>query len=135
MYMSKTFATLTDRVKAGFIDIILIFTLIYSVSEILLSFKPPHVEYVRIVSYIVIFCCYEPILVSLFGGTIGHSICKIEVKSESDTDKNVAIHLSFLRYIIKLFLGWLSFISILFSGKSKAIHDYAVGSVVVEENK
>jgi uncharacterized RDD family membrane protein YckC len=87
---------------------------------------------VRIISYVLIFLGYEPILVSLFGRTIGHSFAGIEVKNESDTNKNIPIHFSILRYIIKWLLGWMSFISILFSKKSKVIHDYAVNSVVIE---
>lgn len=133
--MDRNYATLTDRVKAGIIDIILIFALIYSVSEIILSFDSIYSNSIRIISYILIFCCYEPLLVSVYGATIGQYLCKIEVKKDSYTDKNIPIHLSFLRYILKLILGWVSFLSILFSDKSKAIHDYAVSSVVVEELK
>lgn len=127
------YARLVDRVKAGILDVVLLFTLIYSVSEILSIFEHDYAEKVRILTYILFFCCYEPLLVSFYGGTLGHSLSGIEVKKESNTQKNIAIHWSFLRYIIKLLLGWVSFVSILFSSKSKAIHDYAEGSVVIEK--
>jgi uncharacterized RDD family membrane protein YckC len=45
--------------------------------------------------------------------------------------ENISIPSAYLRIIVKLFLGLISFFTIPFSDKKRAIHDFAVDSVVI----
>jgi hypothetical protein len=57
---------------------------------------------------------------------------KIRVRSNSDHSKRINFFQALVRFIIKFLLGWLSFISVFTSGKSRTIHDYLSGSVMIK---
>jgi uncharacterized RDD family membrane protein YckC len=38
---------------------------------------------------------------------------------------------AYLRIVVKIFLGFISFFSIIFSKRKRAIHDFASGTIVV----
>ncbi len=118
------------RIKAALTDYLILLALIFSVSFIFKEFD--HVpNYARIIAFVFIFLLYDPLLVSLFGGTIGHHFNGIKVRREENEKKNIFFHLALIRYIIKVFLGWISFFTINGNQKVKAIHDLAVGSIVI----
>jgi len=129
--MQKKYARLPDRVKAAVIDSIVIVAAMYLTSEIFALFE--HVpNSIRISAAILLSILYDPIFTSSFGGTIGHSKSKIEVKRESDTTKNISFPLALIRFLLKATLGWLSLLTVTGNEKRKAIHDLAVNSVVLE---
>ena len=118
------------RIKAALSDYLILLALIFSVSFIFKEFD--HVpNYARIIAFVFIFLLYDPLLVSLFGGTIGHHFNGIKVRREENEKKNIFFHLALIRYIVKVFLGWISFFTINGNQKGKAIHDLAVGSIVI----
>lgn len=130
--MEENYAILPDRVKAAVIDGIILIAAMYATSEILNLFeKVPN--YVRIVAAVFLFVLYDPIFTSQFGGTIGHSYSKINVKKDSDRTTNISLPAAVLRFILKASLGWLSLLTVTGNEKKKAIHDLAVNSVVLEE--
>ncbi len=88
----------------------------------------------RIITLLSIFLLYDPLFVSSFGGTIGHIIIGLRVKENINEQKNIHFLLAFVRYIIKLLLGWISLLTISKTQKKRAIHDIISGSVVISKN-
>ncbi|WP_435623225.1 RDD family protein [Flagellimonas sp.] len=131
--MKKEYALLPDRVKAAFIDAVILVASMYLTSEILNLFDSVP-DYVRISLFIAFTFLYEPIFVSVFGQTLGHSYSGIRVERDNDSGKHVIFPLALLRSIIKYILGWLSFLTVTGDEHKKAIHDHAAKSIVVKDN-
>jgi uncharacterized RDD family membrane protein YckC len=87
-------------------------------------------DYVRGILFVVVFILYEPILVA-FGSTVGQLILNIRVRNFYNPLKRVAFPMVFVRFVIKVFLGWLSFITVTFNINRRAIHDFVSGSVMI----
>jgi hypothetical protein len=79
-----------------------------------------------------IFFLYDPIMVSLFGGTIGHLVIRLRVKQYKYETKNLFFVLAFFRFLVKIFLGWLSFLTVSGNKEKRAIHDILPGSIVIQ---
>lgn len=75
----------------------------------------------------------EPGLVALTGGTVGHHLLGIRV-AKQDGSGNINILSAAVRFVVKLLLGWLSFILVLTTAKHQAVHDLVVRSIVVVKN-
>lgn len=73
---------------------------------------------------------YEPVCTT-FGATLGQHKMQIRVRKIGDETKPINLFQAIIRYFFKILLGWLSFISIFMSNKSRAIHDIVSGSVMV----
>lgn len=125
-----SYAGIFDRVKAVIIDSIILIILMYVTTDLLSLFdNVPNSA--RIIAFVCIFCLYDPMLTSVFGGTIGHKLSGIRVKQEEHPEKNIPFLLALLRYITKASLGWISLLTVSGHEKKKAIHDAIAGSVVV----
>jgi uncharacterized RDD family membrane protein YckC len=128
------YPSVTDRVKAIVADwgIILVFifiiTFIFSLFE-----KVP--DNARFFAFIFIFCLYDPIFTSLFGGTIGHMMNGIRVRKENNENENITFLSAIVRFAIKITLGGISLLTVTGNKKRKAIHDFAVQSVVICYNQ
>jgi len=123
-----------ERVKAAFADGVIVVIMMISISELFSKFE--HVpDNARIAAAIFIFGLYDPIFTSLFGGTLGHLSMKLQVRNENNQAKMIILPLAILRFMIKLFLGWISLLSIGSSEKRRAMHDIASGSVVIYKNQ
>jgi uncharacterized RDD family membrane protein YckC len=126
----ENYPGILDRVKAIFIDGIIIIVYMFIVSYIFSLFENVP-DNARIIAFVFIFFLYDPLFTSLLGGTIGHMIIGIRVKRELNEQKNIQFPSAVLRYIVKASLGWISLLTITANKKGKAIHDMLVGSVVV----
>lgn len=127
--MYKEYPSILDRIKSTTIDTVIIIGFMYLASEILNSFENIP-NYFRMIVFIGIWL-YEPILTS-FGATIGNDKMEIRVRSNSDHSKRINFFQAVIRFIIKILLGWLSFITVFSSKKSRTIHDYLSGSVMIK---
>lgn len=132
--MSVEYAMLLDRIKAAVIDAVILIASMYAVSELLELF-----EYVpnaiRILFAVFIFVLYEPLFVSQFGGTIGHSYSGLMVKRDNLLCGNINFFMALIRFILKAFLGWISLLTVTSNNKKKAIHDFLANSVVVVKKR
>lgn len=79
--------------------------------------------------FVVALVLYEPLLVSLTGGTIGHHARNLRVQREVDGG-NLNIVVAFLRWCLKSFLGIVSFFFIVLTRRHQALHDIATRSIV-----
>jgi hypothetical protein len=87
-------------------------------------------DYIKAVTFFIVFILYEPLLVS-FGATIGQFILSIRVRSFKDPQRNLPFYLAIVRTAVKVTLGWLSFLTITFNINRRAIHDYASNSIMI----
>jgi len=129
--MKPTYANLPSRFKAATIDSIVLIGMMYLASEIFSLFESVP-NYFRLTVSVFVFLLYDPIFVSVFGGTIGHSYIGISVKRDGDSKKNIIFPLAIIRFIVKVFLGWISLLTTTSNEKKKAIHDFIAKSVVIE---
>ena len=130
--MKNEYAILPDRIKAAVIDGILLIAAMYAASEILNIFENVP-NYIRISIAISLFILYDPFFTSQYGGTIGHSFSKITVRKDIDRENYIGFPSALLRFILKISLGWISLLTVTGNQKKKAIHDFVVNSVVVNE--
>ena len=124
--MEQEFATLLDRTKASFIDVLLLLFLMYTFSIAFEFFDNVPVN-LRKWLMIFIFLIYEPLANTIYT-TFGNYIMGITVRKVIDTSKNLYIFKSFFRCLFKILFGWFSFITIF--SKSKTAQ-FTIISVVV----
>jgi uncharacterized RDD family membrane protein YckC len=127
--MKQSYPQLTDRLQSTFFDAIIIVLLMYGITSILDNFEnvPDSVR----IAMLLLVLSYEPICTSL-GCTIGNYAKGIRVRKESNTAAKINIFQAFIRYIVKILLGWVSFLSINSNPKRRAMHDLASGSVMIK---
>jgi len=87
-------------------------------------------DYIRGLIFFIVVILYEPILIS-FGCTIGQLLMSIRVRNHRKPSRKIWIGNAIIRLFAKVFLGWLSFITISFNAQRRAIHDMVSGSVVI----
>ncbi len=125
------YPTLTDRIQSSFVDGIFIILMMFAFAKILDRYE--HVpDWVRIALFFGLWAIYEPVCTTL-GATIGNLIKGIRVRSHTDVSKHINILQALFRYIIKIALGWISFLTMHTNTKRRAIHDFAVGSVMIRK--
>ncbi len=128
--VAEVYPGLPERVKALIMDSVLIIVFMMLLTNIFSEFENLPL-YTKKIAFVFIFVLYDPLFTSLFGGTLGHMRMNLTVRRIENTDKKIFFPLAILRYIIKFFLGWVSFLSIGSSEKNLTIHDKLSGSVVV----
>jgi uncharacterized RDD family membrane protein YckC len=129
------YPSLLLRMQSSFVDIILLLVFMVIVTNIFDAMQSANTNIPDwVIQFLFIFIFfYEPICVSL-GCTLGQKIMGIRVRQYQQNQKNINIFFSVLRYIVKLSLGWLSFITIKSNAQSRAIHDIVGQSLVVKKN-
>jgi len=88
--------------------------------------------FVKGILFVVVVLLYEPILITT-GSTIGQLFMNLRVRDFNKPDQKLTFHLAILRTLIKILLGWLSFITVTFNINRRAIHDFASGSVMISK--
>lgn len=83
----------------------------------------------RVETILAMFFIYESLCTSRLC-TLGQKIMGIRVR-KIDSFERISIPSAYLRVNVKVFLGIISFFTMLFTKNSKAIHDFTVGSIVI----
>ncbi len=120
----------SDRVRAAVTDSFVLVALSVIASQIFTSIGE-EIPIARGITIVLIFALYDPLMVSILGGTIGHRIMGLRVKSQVDVSKNINIVAAIIRYFVKLVLGGISLFVVSKKEKRHAIHDMVAKSVVV----
>ena len=126
----KPLLGLFTRVKAAIVDSVIVIILMMLASEILLDFEPV-ATWVRVLVFMFIFVIYEPLFISAFGMTIGHSLMKIKVQRDHPEGGIINIFVAIARFLIKYPLGWISLLTVMGNDKRKAIHDLVIKTIVI----
>jgi uncharacterized RDD family membrane protein YckC len=130
--MPEKYPDLSDRIQSSFIDTILIIVMMFIFASVLDRFENVP-DWVRIAMFSGLFIIYEPLCTSI-GFTLGNYIKGIRVRQEIDSEKRINIFLAVIRYIVKILLGWISFLTINTNSKKRALHDFIAGSVMIKYN-
>ena len=88
--------------------------------------------WVRGLIFIGIWGVYEPVAMTI-GCTLGNYLMKIRVKKFASASKRINLLQAYTRFVVKMLLGWVSFLTINSNKERRAIHDFAAGSVMVEK--
>ena len=121
---------LVDRIQSSFIDLVLIVIMMFVFASILDKYE--HVaDWVRIVLFLGLWAAYEPVCTSL-GCTVGNYIKGIRVRQHDGVTKRINIFQALIRYVVKIALGWASFLTIHSNDERRAIHDLMAGSVMIK---
>jgi uncharacterized RDD family membrane protein YckC len=129
--ITVTYPTLSERVQSTFIDTLFIVIMMFIFGSILERYENAP-DWIRIALFFGIWGVYEPVCTTL-GFTIGNYMKGIRVRRVSDTSRKINILQAFFRYLIKMSLGWISFLTIHTNPERRALHDLAVGSVMIRK--
>lgn len=121
---------LSDRVQSTFIDTILIVILMFVFASIINKYEDVP-SWVRIILFVGLWGIYEPLCTTL-GATLGNYLKKIRVRKVGAYSDRISFFQSFIRYLLKITLGWISFLTIHSNKERRAIHDFAAGSVMIK---
>jgi len=128
--MTENYPLLKDRVQSTFIDFIFLLVLSFIGAAIIDKFENVP-DWVRVALFVFLVIVYEPLFTAL-GCTVGNYMKGIRVRQYADTTRKINIFQALIRYPVKTFLGWLSFITINSNPQRRAIHDLVAGSVVIK---
>lgn len=127
--MNENYPSVLDRTKSNLIDSILLIACMLLFTDVLDKFQDVP-NWTRAALFLSLFM-YEPICTT-FGATLGNDKMKIRVRKNSNTAERLNIFQAIIRYFFKIIFGWISFITIFVSPKSRTIHDMIVGSVMIK---
>ena len=129
-YRDMIFPSLVTRVKALMIDLVVILC-IFSLASLIIDKFDQTPIFVRVLIFIFCIYLYEPLLITLYGGTIGHHLVKIGIRKVNHPEKKINLLQASVRFITKYIFGWLSFITVTFNRRKRAIHDMVSRSIVL----
>lgn len=123
------FPSLPRRVKSSLIDVVLLMVALLPIFSLMdLAGNVPVVVKVLVMMGLVL---YEPVL-TWHSATVGQRLMGIRVRAYGNREANVGLGRAILRYVAKLALGWLSYLTIHFNAERRALHDMIADSVMVE---
>jgi uncharacterized RDD family membrane protein YckC len=126
---TPAYARFMPRLRALYIDAIIMMVVGFGVLFVAVTLRSDNIARVLGFTIVASWLLYEPLLVSFAGGTIGHRRTNLRVVDDR-TQGNVGLLKSFARTIIKAALGWVSFITMLTTRRSQAMHDLLTRSTV-----
>jgi uncharacterized RDD family membrane protein YckC len=128
--MAYEYPSILRRYLSTFLDGVFVITVLILAGYVFQYENEPS-SIARISVILFMFFVYEPFCTSLLC-TLGQKLTGIRVRKLSSKEK-LSIPRAYLRIFVKLFLGLISFFTIPFSKSRRAIHDFAVGSIVIYE--
>lgn len=123
---------LIDRIKSTFIDTTFIILSMFLFGALLDKYSEAP-DWIRFALFVGLWLVYEPLSTSL-GGTIGNYLIGIRVRKHLSPGKKINIFRAMLRYLLKVSLGWLSFLTMHSNTERRAIHDLLAGSIMIRHN-
>ena len=129
-YDDTTFPSLVVRVKAVFIDLVIMLVTFTTTALLIDALGEVH-SFVKGFILIFMLYLYDPILTSFSGSTLGHKAMNLKVRRYGEPERNISLGQAFLRFFVKLSLGWLSLLTVTGNSRKRAIHDLASGSIML----
>jgi uncharacterized RDD family membrane protein YckC len=127
---TDVFPSFTHRLQALFFDFWIVIAAVMGLSTLLLSGYDQALIGIKILMFFILLFIYEPIG-NMTGGTIGYRTMGMSLRQFGEPSKKVNLSQAYLRAVTKVFLGWMSFLSIAGDPFKRAIHDKVSGTVVV----
>ena len=126
------YPSLVKRVQSIFIDTMLIIIAMVIISAVLNNINGTP-DWVRVALFVFLFGVYEPTFIAFTNGTIGNRLMGLQVKQFNVEGKRLNIIQSYVRFIAKLLLGWLSFLTVHANAQKRAMHDMVCNSVMTKK--
>jgi uncharacterized RDD family membrane protein YckC len=130
---TNAYARFTRRVQGVCIDAIVFMFIFAGALIIAVSFGSDNIARVLGFTVAASWLLYEPVLVSMTGGTVGHRLYNMRVVDDR-SGGNISFGKAVVRMVIKTVLGWYSFIAMAVTSRHQALHDLATGSTVQMRN-
>jgi uncharacterized RDD family membrane protein YckC len=127
--LTPRYARFTRRLRGIMIDWVVAMILLFGALLVASSIRSDHLARTLGILVVLVLVLYEPILVSLTGGTLGHYFSNLRVVDERDQG-NVSFLKALARFVLKGLLGWYSFIVMTATRRNQAIHDLLTRSTV-----
>ncbi len=127
-YDPSQYPNIARRYLATFIDGLFIITIFVLIAYLFQGTDKLSVT-IRLLTAFFMFFVYEPICTSKLC-TIGQKILGVRIRS-LQANQNISIVSAYIRIVVKIMLGIISFFTIPYSKNKRAIHDFAAGSVVI----
>jgi RDD family len=127
--LTPRYARFTRRLRGIVIDWIIAMIVLFGALLVATSVRSDHVARTLGILVVIVLVLYEPILVSLTGGTLGHYFTNLRVVDERDQG-NVSFLKALARLALKSLLGWYSFIVMTATRRNQAVHDLLTRSTV-----
>ncbi|HMG91926.1 MAG TPA: RDD family protein [Chryseolinea sp.] len=131
-YDGIIFPTLVSRIKALFVDLVVILMIFTTTTLFIDAFGDIH-SFLKGFILIFMLYLYDPILTSFTGSTLGHKLMKLKVRRFNDPEEKISLGYAFLRFILKTTLGWISFLTVTSNKHKRAIHDVMSGSILLRD--
>lgn len=125
-----SYPSLVKRIQSSVIDFVVlmvVMAIFAKISSLFVNF--PTSFRIGLMASLIL---YEPICMSFLGYTIGNYVLGLRVRKVADESQNINIFQALLRYVVKLSLGWIAFLSIHSNDKKRAIHDFVAGTVMIK---
>src|SRR5262245_476815 len=124
-----TYPTLFRRYLGSLLDTLIVLSALIG-GGLLIADVGPRLTWLRGAWLGFVLFGYEPLFTSL-GATFGQTVLRYRVRRVDDRTRKISFPAAVLRYIVKVLLGAVSFFTMGFNPKQQAIHDMAVGSIVI----
>src|SRR6266702_8614028 len=126
---SPLYARCTARFRGILVDWMIVMAIMFG--AVFIAVTVANDSFSRVFGCVVILglLLYEPVLVSVTGGTLGHYFNNLRVVDEH-SGGNVSFLKACARVVIKGLLGWYSFVILAATRRNQAIHDLLTRSTV-----
>ena len=128
--MVRPFPSLVRRYGATLIDAFFIMFLMI-LASVTLQVESEVAVKARVVAFVLIVFAYEPVLTSRLC-TLGQRLTGLRVRRHGNPEVRIGIPAAYVRFAVKLLLGWISFLTLAFTKEKRAIHDFAAGSIMLQ---
>jgi uncharacterized RDD family membrane protein YckC len=128
----QVFPPLIKRFQSLIIDQVFIIICIFIIGQFLSDTEDNGA--LRGLLFFGLFFFYEPVSIA-FGCSLGNYLTGIRVRKFGAEEERINILYSYLRFIVKLLLGIISFFTVTTNKQKRAIHDLAAGSVMTFAKK
>jgi uncharacterized RDD family membrane protein YckC len=123
------YARFSRRLRGIVLDWIVAMAVIFGAVLVAISIQNDNFSRALGLLVVIALVLYEPVLVSLTGGTLGHYFSNLRVVDDRDGG-NVSFLKACARVLIKGLLGWFSFVILAATRRNQAIHDVMTRSTV-----
>jgi uncharacterized RDD family membrane protein YckC len=128
MGAAPLYARFSRRTRAILADWMIAIAIVFGALGLAITVRSDNFSRVLGFAAIAALLLYEPVLVSTTGGTLGHHFTNLRVVD--DRGGNISFLKACARVIIKVTLGWFSFVILAATSRNQAIHDLLTRSTV-----
>jgi uncharacterized RDD family membrane protein YckC len=129
MMPAPRYARFSRRLRGIVLDWIIATVILFGTVLVAVSIQNDNVSRALGIVVVIALLLYEPVLVSLTGGTVGHYFTNLRVVDDRDGG-NVSFPKACARVVIKGLLGWYSFVILAATRRNQAVHDLITRSTV-----